>query len=73
MKNLVIATDFEENKYSNYINDDKIENKSIAYFLVANLSRLAFNESNKFLELVYQEYNNEKKKKLTIKQLQFLS
>lgn len=72
MKNLVIATDFEENKYSNYINDDKIENKSIAYFLVANLSRLAFNESNKFLELVYQEYNNEKKKKLTIKQLQFL-
>jgi hypothetical protein len=65
IKNLDITRDFEENIYSDYINDKDVnENESIAYFLydIANISRLALNESNKFLEALYHKYKEKNKK-----------
>ena len=49
-------------RYSvNYINDDdEPENKTIGVFLekVANISRKSYNDSNKFLTLLYKEFKN---------------
>jgi len=48
-------------RYSvNYINDDEPENKTIGEFLekVANISRKSYNDSNKFLTLLYKEFKN---------------
>ena len=62
-KNLAITRDFES-RYSDYINDeDHIENQSIADFLleIAYISRLSLKESNKYLQLLYQKYNEENK------------
>ena len=65
IENLAITRDFEENKYINYCRDDEeIENESIAHFLyeIANISRLALNESNKFLEILYNKYDEKKQR-----------
>ena len=49
-------------RYSvNYINDnDELENKTIGEFLekVANISRKSYNDSNKFLQLLYNKFKN---------------
>jgi len=44
----------------NYIDDNEPENKEIGEFLekVANISRKSYNDSNKFLELLYNEFKN---------------
>lgn len=65
-KNLDITRDFE-NYYSNFINDcDEEENETIAIFLkhIANLSRISYNESIKFLDFLYKEYEDSKKNKV---------
>ena len=65
-KNLDITRDFE-NYYSNFINDcDDEENETIAIFLkhIANLSRISYNESIKFLDFLYKEYEDSKKNKV---------
>lgn len=64
LKNLAITRDFE-NRCSDYIVDeDKIENNSIALFLldIAKLSRLSLNKSNEFLKFLYCKYKEENKK-----------
>lgn len=71
-KNLEITIDFE-NYYTNFISDtDSLENKTVAEFLlkVANLSRLSYNLSNKFLKNLYKEYKEielkDKKNKIIV-------
>lgn len=53
-----IINDFTE--YSGNLNndEDELENQTLGLFLkeIANISRLSFNESNKFLKLMYNEY-----------------
>ena len=67
LKNKLITTDFEKISYDYDNDDDVIENSSIAEFLieVANISRNAFNESNKYLKKVYNDFEN-KQKEITI-------
>ena len=52
----------------NYIDDNEPENKTIGEFLekVANISRKSYNDSNKFLELIYNEFKNIKNNNETI-------
>ena len=62
--NLAITREFET-VWPDYNNDeDEIENKSIAFFLldIANLSRMSVNRSNKFLEHVYSKYKEKMQK-----------
>lgn len=61
---LSITREFEEFS-TNFINDDDaIENKTLGEFLldIANISRQSYNESNKFLKILYNEFEKTKKK-----------
>ena len=61
--------DYFKRYSTNYIDDDdEPENKTIGEFLenVANISRKSYNDSNKFLELLYDKFNNIKNKSETI-------
>ena len=62
-KNKKITTEFEKISYDYYNDDDENENSSIAEFLieVANISRKAFNDSNKYLKNVYNDFENKQK------------
>lgn len=49
----------------NFINDDDdLENKTLGEYLldIANISRYSYNESNKFLNILFQEFEKSKKK-----------
>ena len=61
--------DYFKRYSTNYIDDDdEPENKTVGEFLekVANISRKSYNDSNKFLELLYDKFNNIKNKSETI-------
>ena len=61
--------DYFKRYSTNYIDDDdEPENKTLGEFLekVANISRKSYNDSNKFLELLYDKFNNIKYKSETI-------
>ena len=60
--------DYFKRYSTNYIDDDdEPENKTVGEFLekVANISRKSYNDSNKFLELLYDKFNNIKNKRIT--------
>ena len=63
LKNKIITTEFEKISYDYYNDYDENENSSIAEFLieVANISRQAFNDSNKYLKNVYNDFENKQK------------
>ena len=61
--------DYFKRYSTNYIDDDdEPENKTVGEFLekVANIFRKSYNDSNKFLELLYDKFNNIKNKSETI-------
>jgi len=61
--------DYHKRHSVNYINDDdEPENKTIGVFLekVANISRKSYNDSNKFLQLLYNKFKNVKSNYETI-------
>ena len=62
-KNKQITTEFEKISYNYDNDDDEIENSTLAEFLqeVANISRIAFNDSNEYIKQSYIKFENEQK------------
>ena len=58
-KNCEITREFEKFAYDNFIIEkETIENEKLGHYLldIANISRIAYNNSNEFLHLIYEEY-----------------